>query len=156
KGRISFVAVRRQAGTTKLVWTVLGRYPTMSLTDARKAARDALAALAEGKHPNEAKAARLQAEREEQRQKNAASFAAVAELFIRQHVSRLRTSKSVEALFRRKLIPALGDKRIGEIRRRDIIALIEQIAAEGTTLPGRRRPKNGGEYAARHALAALR
>lgn len=153
KGRKSFAVVRRQAGTTKQVWTVVGHYPTMSLAEARSAAREALAALSEGKHPNRAKAARLQAEQDEQRRKNASSFGAVAELFIRQHVSRLRSRRGVELLFRRTLIPAFGDKPISEIRRRDIIALVEDIAAK-TNRPGRRR--NGGEYAARHVLAALR
>src|SRR5690242_20126550 len=125
KGRKSFAVVRRQAGTSKQVWVVLGHYPTMSLAEARAAAREALGALSEGKHPNRARAARLQAEQDEERRKNAASFAAVAELFIKQHVSRLRSRRGVELLFRRTLIPAFGDKPISEIRRRDIIALVE-------------------------------
>jgi integrase len=155
KGRISFVVVRRPAGAAKIVWTVLGTYPTMSLADARRAAREALAALSEGKHPNEAQAARRQAAQEAARQQRASTFESVAELFIKQHLPRLRSGKPVEALIRTRLVPALGDKRVGEIRRRDIIELVEDIARNGVIVPGRSRATGGGEYAARHALAAL-
>jgi integrase len=45
---------------------------------------------------------------------------------------------------------------MGEIRRRDVIALLEAIVVRGETAQGRARPRSGGEYAARHALAQLR
>lgn len=155
KGRISFVVVRRPSGGAKIVWTVLGAYPTMSLAEARAAARDALAALSEGKHPNEAKAARQRAAQEAAQQQRAGSFEAIAELFIKQHLARLRTGKAVEALIRNRLVPALGARPIGDIRRRDIIALVEKVATGGIIAPGRSRAANGGEYAARHVLATL-
>jgi integrase len=61
------------------------------------------------------------------------------------------------AIIRRELIPALGEKSITEITRRDIIPLIEGIVLKGgdAPAPGSRR-KGGGPYAARHALAAAR
>src|SRR5258708_5964997 len=71
KGRISFVVVRRQAGTNKMVWTVLGQYPTMGLAKARDAAREALSALAGGQHPKQQIEAARQAAEEAARQQNA-------------------------------------------------------------------------------------
>jgi integrase len=79
----------------------------------------------------------------------------VAEEFIDNYLPRLRSRKVVEALIRRELIPILGDKPIGEIRRRDIIALIENIKSRGKVFPGKRRTTSGGTYAARHAFAQL-
>src|ERR1700730_15459593 len=64
KGRRSFVVIRRRAGHPQPTWTVVGTYPTLSLSDAREAARAALAVLTAGKHPNEAKEARRRADEE--------------------------------------------------------------------------------------------
>jgi integrase len=151
KGRLSFVVVRRRPGQAQPTWMALGQYPTLGLSDARKKAREALGALAEGKHPRDVAEARREAER----QRDASTFAAVVELFIREHLPKRRTARSYEALIRRELIPVLGEKPIGEIRRRDIIALVKAIDARGVPSPGRRRPESGGKHAARHAFAAL-
>jgi integrase len=148
KGRASFVVVRRRPGQTQPTWIVLGQYPTLGLGEARKKAREALGILAEGKDP------RVVA-REAERKRDASTFAAVAELFIREHLPKRRTAVSYEKLIRRELIPVLGERGIGEIRRRDIIALLKAIVARGAASPGRLRPESGGKYAARHAFAAL-
>src|SRR5438105_4214523 len=155
KGRLSFVVVRRRPGQAQPTWMVLGQYPTMGLADARKKARVALGVLAEGKHPRAVEEARRKAEAEADRSRTASTFAAVAELFIKQHRPRLRPSRSGEALIRRELSPVFGNTPIGAIRRRDVIALLEAIVARGEAEPGRARPASGGEYAARHALAQL-
>jgi len=151
KGRRSFVVVARLPGAPQPTWTVLGQYPTVSLADARKAAREALGALAEGKRPSEV----LEQKRRDAAARHKETFAGVAELFIKLHLPKLRTARSGEALIRRELIPALGERPIGEIRRRDVIALCEAIVARGASSPDGRRPKSGGQYAARHAFAAL-
>lgn len=155
KGRRSFAVVHRLPGAYSPTWTTLGEYPVLTLAEAREQARQALATIAAGKLPKAEAEARRAAEREEARRQSAKTFAAVAELFIAKHVPTLRTARAVEAMIRRELIPVLGEKPIGEVRRRDIIELIEAIVARGDRQKGRMRPKSGGRYAARHAFAAL-
>ena len=155
KGKRSFVVVRRLPGAAQPTWATIGEYPLLTLAEAREKARQALGALAGGEHPKAQEAARRRAEQEAARRDRARAFGSIAELFIANHVSRTRTARAVEALIRRELIPALGEMPIGEIRRRDIIELIEAVVARGVPQKGRRRPKSGGRYAARHAFAAL-
>jgi integrase len=155
QGRRGFFVVHRMPGAYSPTWAKLGDYPVMTLAEAREKARQALATIAAGKLPKEEERARRQAEREEARQQQAKTFAAVAELFIAKHVPTLRTARATEALIRRELIPVLGERPIGEIRRRDVIDLIEAIVSRGTRQKDRRRPRSGGRYAARHAFAAL-
>jgi integrase len=151
KGKRAFYAVRRRAGQAQPTWVLLGHYPVVGLTEARAAARGALGALGQGHDP----ASLAEARRAAERKRDASTFAAVAELFIREHLPKRRTAASYEKLIRRELIPVLGERGIGEICRRDVIALLKAIAARGQPTPDRLRPKSGGKYAARHAFAAL-
>ncbi|MGH7088385.1 MAG: tyrosine-type recombinase/integrase [Stellaceae bacterium] len=154
-GRRGFYVVHRLPGAYSPTWVKIGEYPVMSLAEAREKARQTLGAIAAGKRPKEEEAAQRRAEREEARQQQAKTFGAVAELFVSKHVPTLRTARTTEALIRRELIPVLDGKPIGEVRRRDVIELIEAIVARGDRQQGRLRPKSGGRYAARHAFAAL-
>jgi integrase len=55
----------------------------------------------------------------------------VAEDFISRHVSKLRSAADVEATIRRELVPRWRDRPITGLTRRDIVALIEEIADSG-------------------------
>jgi integrase len=156
KGKRSFYAVRRRAGQANPSWILLGAYPVMTLAEARARAREALGALIAGDDPAALAEARRREREEAERRSKAGTFAPVAERFIAGHLPRLRTRRVYEALIRRELIPALGDRPIGEIRPRDIVAMLEAIVARGVPQAGRVRLASGGEHAARHALAALR
>jgi hypothetical protein len=134
---------------------LLGSYPVVTLAAARAAAREALSALLAGADPATAREAKRRAKEEAERRRQDNTFAATAERFIAQHLPKLRTRRAYEQLIRRELIPVLGDRPIGEIRRRDIIALIDAIVERGADHPGRGRPRSGGEHRARHTLAAL-
>jgi integrase len=151
KGKRAFYAVKRRAGRTQPTWVLLGHYPVVGLAEARAAAREVLGALGQGHDP----ASLAEAKRRRAEEADASTFAAVVESFIQEHLPKRRSARSYEALIRRELIPVLGEKHIGEIRRRDIIALLKAIVARGQPTPGRRRPKSGGKHAARHAFAAL-
>jgi integrase len=160
KGKRSFYAVKRRAGAASPTWTLLGRYPVVTLAEARAKAREALAALAEGHDPAERR-------REAERRRRATIFAVVAEDFCsrldRGQVPKargtgpLRDPAALAAVIRRELIPVLGEKPIAEVSRRDVITMIEAIRDRGgdRPAPGTRRP-DGGPYAARHALSAAR
>jgi integrase len=157
KGKRSFYVVKRRAGQPQPTWALLGAYPVMKLAEARAAAREALAALAEGDDPATLAEAKRRATEEAERTRRASTFAAVAEEFIKRHVSGLRASRMTEGIIRRELIPAWGERPIAEIGKRDVIALVEAILDRGGAkpAPGTRR-KTGGPYAARHALSVAR
>jgi integrase len=131
-GKISFVVVRRAKGAPAPTWHVTGHYPAMGLKVAREAARDVRSLLMEGTTPKQVARQRLEQEQERQRIAEAQrenTFAAIADQFIATYLRHLRSAKRHEALIRTMLVPALGDTAVNEIRRRDIVRLVEEIAA---------------------------
>jgi integrase len=129
-GKRSFYAVKRRAGDAQPTWHLLGAYPVMSLSEAREAAREALRALIVGEHPRTLAEEKRQAAEAAAREAGANTFAAMAEAFTRQYLPRLkpRTARIYEGYINRELIPVLGNRPIAEVRRREVIALIEAIA----------------------------
>src|SRR6516164_487199 len=110
KGKRSFYAVKRRAGAAQPSWVLLGHYPVMTLAEARRRAREALGALIDGEDPASLAEAKRRAREEAERRRQAGTFGAVVEAFIREHLPKRRTARSYEALIRRELIPVLGEK----------------------------------------------
>ena len=132
-------AVRYRANG-KPVKETIGRYPDLSLADAREQARDRLATVALGVDPREAARQAQQADA----QRRSRTFAAVAEEFIDLHAKRRNRSwRYAESVLQRDAIPHWGERPIDEIKRRDVAKVIDMIATK--------RP-----YAARHLLANVR
>ena len=107
----------------------LGTVPVVDLAEARRRARAALEVADAGHDPAVERAAEL-AERRELR---ANSFKAVAKLFIERHRKQRNRSSTVadgESVLRRLVYPRWSDKPVAEIRRRDVIALLDEVAAE--------------------------
>jgi integrase len=132
-GAKSFFVVRRAKGQPDPVTIVLGRYPDVSLAEARDRAEDLLRDLKKGVDPREREAEerRVKAEKhaaEEAREANL--FASVAEEFIKRYVKGKRTARPIEQLVRRELVARWGAKPITEIGRRDVIAMVEEIGEE--------------------------
>jgi integrase len=157
KGHVSFVVGKRPAGAKQLLWTTLGSYPAMSLSDAREAARRALTTLREGHDPKKVRLAQQKAAEEKARRDAAGSFANIAERYIAEVLPGMRTGAVMEQLIRRDLIPVLGERPIGEITRTEVRELIDAIRATGakSVIPGTRRRLHGGEHSARKALSTL-
>lgn len=125
KRQRSFYAVRRRSATDKNpVWHKLGVYPVMTLAEARDAAREALKTLEKGDHPKTI----AEAQRQAKADAAANTFSAVAEDFIVKYLPEIKSGKKYESYIRRELIPAFGPKTITDLRRRDVIALLEGIA----------------------------
>src|SRR5215831_11607176 len=115
RGVISFFVMRRMRGKPQPVRVVLGRYPEIGLAHARKLATAALSELVSGVHP-----------REQRRRAN--TFAALADQFLRRPAAaKLRTAAAIEKVVNRHLIPRWGTRIAGEIRRADVIAMLEAI-----------------------------
>ncbi len=157
KGRPAFYVVRRMPGARQPTWRKLGEYPDIQLGQAREAVREALRAMTEGTDPAALAEAKRVAKADAERATKANSFRAVAEQFITRHAMTKRSGEQVAGVVRRELVPVWGDRPIGEIAKRDVIKLIEAILDRGGERPeaGSRR-KDGGPYAARHALSAAR
>ena len=138
RGVVSFFVMRRIHGKPKPVRVVLGRYPEISLATARKRAAAALGDLVSGVHPKERERAQQLAEARQQ----ANTFAALADQFLRRPAAaKQRTASAIEKNIKRHLIPRWGTRTAAEIKRSDVIAMLEEI------------DEKSGPYMAAKALA---
>jgi integrase len=123
-GKASFFVMRRRQGNSKPVRIVLGPYPALSLSAARAQAREALAELSAGINP----VARRAAVRAAEALQAQGTVQAIADEFIQRHAMKKRTGVAIGQLIRREIVPRWGSRLIGEITRRDVIRMIEEIA----------------------------
>jgi integrase len=129
-GAKSFVLFHRVNG--KLTRTTLGRWPRVSLADARSAWRR----VAEGKAPTV------------EQESSGELFATVAEQWLRLDCAprhKASSLKVTERIVDHDLLPALGQRHIDQITRRDIASLIDGVVARA---PAKAR----GVHAALHRL----
>jgi integrase len=112
KGHKSFVLVTRYPGQVNPASRSLGQYGKISLEEARKLARDWHSLIRQGRDPA--------LERGE-------TFAVIAEEYYAREGARLRTAKDQQARLARAVLPVLGARPIGEIRRSEIIRLLDRI-----------------------------
>jgi integrase len=113
------VRYRHHATSRKLT---LGAYPVFNLAQAREAAARALRTVAEGRDPGR--------ERQEAR---ADSIEAIAAQFIERHCkrhNRPRTIATNEAMLRRYVLPRWRGRPVRDIRRRDVVDLVDGVALE--------------------------
>lgn len=99
----------------------VGTYPPLSLADARDMAKAKLAEVQRGLDPATLK----------QEARDADTFAAVAERYLAEHARVHKKASSVyedEKILRRALLPAWGKRKAADIKRRDVIALVDGIA----------------------------
>ncbi|WP_368392854.1 ATP-binding protein [Psychrosphaera sp. 1_MG-2023] len=102
----------------------LGVYPGVSLKLARERARDARAEIQRGNDPVEDKKA-------EERERQLYSFENCAKNFVEGYCKpNLKTWKSIDRALERFAIPAWGDRPAKDIRRRDVVELLDKVAAK--------------------------
>lgn len=117
----------------------LGSYPDVSLANARRAAADAWALLAQGIDPQERRErerteAQLQAILEHQ----GAIPTTVSELWIRWRDDYLTHKHAdrgayLEGTMTRHVLPVLGDVRLSDLRAKHIVALLDRLRKSGLT-----------------------
>src|SRR5262249_33568855 len=101
----------------------LGDYPTLGLADARRLAASALREVQLGTDPAEAKV----------RAREADSFAELADLYLERHAKPTkRTWAHDQWLLNRELLPLWRNRKAVDIRRADVIALLDEIVERGT------------------------
>jgi integrase len=108
----------------------------LTLAEARLAAAQARRELELGRDPGHDK----QAAKAAARALATESIERAAEQFVELHArrrTRPASLKLTESVFRRFVLPAWGDRNVRDIKRRDVIALVEGIAAETPILANR-------------------
>jgi integrase len=144
KGVVSFFIMKRIAGNPTPERLTLGRYPLLSLAEARKTAKEKLEVIEKGKDPREEEARQRAAEAAEKAKREAATFRSWAERFKADHLRRLRSGDQLWKHLERDLMPAWGDTLITDIRRSDIKARLNSIETQS------------GPYARNRRLALIR
>lgn len=136
-GTKTFFVVYRHHGAFRRL--SLGRYPVLSLQEARQQAQQALRTVTLGDDPQTARRAQQTAKSD--------LFPEVVERFIKGHCerhNRQSTAYETARLLQSIFVPVWAKKSVQEIERGDVLAVIDDIEAAG-------KPA-----AARHAFAAIR
>ena len=116
-GRKTFIVRYRSAGRYRRM--SLGVYPTVSLADARRHAREVLGEVARNDDPAQVR----------QDARRAPSFEALAVLCLEKHARvRKRSWRQDRRVIENELLPRWRTSRASEIRRRDVRELVEAIA----------------------------
>jgi integrase len=115
-GTVTFVLRYNAHGRDRLL--TVGEYPTWSLAAARKQAKDFRQEVDAGTDILE--------ERRADRQEPAVSD--VLGRYCKAHVDKLKSGPAMRATMERYLVPALGKRKIRDVRRRDVIAMVEDLA----------------------------
>jgi integrase len=106
--------------------STIGRYPDVSLAQARERATTLRREVTSGVNPVERK-------RRERQEYESKSFAALAERYLNEHARRFkRSAPADERNLRLHVLPHWAQRRYEEIQRRDVIELCEGMVAAGT------------------------
>jgi integrase len=133
-------AVRYRFGGKSVKLTLGRQWPAMTLLDARKAAIDAQRELGKGHDPARAKAdAKIKTDAAK-----ADTVTAICENYLKREGGKLRTLDQRVSILKRQVYPVLGSRPIGEIKRSEIVHLLDRVE------------DNSGPRAADVMLATLR
>lgn len=107
----------------------LGPYPSLSLADARRMAASSLREVHHGNDPATAKLAARAAE----------TFGELAVLYLERHAKvEKRSWPEDERIINRELLPEWKNRKAGEIRRPDVIDLLDHIVERGSPVQANR------------------
>ncbi len=140
KGKKTFSLLARYPGSKNPTRRALGEYPTDSLADARKKARQWRQWIRKGQDP----ALEQDAQRRAEQRKQADTFDAVLDTYITSVLSRQRRGDVVERDLRREVGSRWKGRPITSIERRDVLAVVNEITARSA------------RYQARNVFAYLR
>ncbi len=128
-GQRSWQVMYRIAGRKRRL--TLGSFPALPLKIARDAARATLKEVAKGNDPA-AQRATLRS--------GALTFARFAEAYIERYAKReKRTWRADARMIEADLLPAWGPRALDDIRRRDVIEMVERVCARGHPYAANRR-----------------
>lgn len=96
----------------------IGPWPTWSLEAARVQAHDMLRGIAKGEDPLE----------EKRRRKSEPTIADLADDWLEKHASGLKSESAIRGYVLNDIVPAIGRLKVSDVRRRDVIEVIEAKA----------------------------
>ena len=126
---LAYRASRKGAGTFFTLYRTaegvrrrvsLGRYPEMSLLQARAAAAGIQHQVELGLDP----AAKAVAQEADQ------SFGGVAEIYLARHAEQLRTGDETHRVFKRVILPVFGKRLVGDITRSEVARFLDRVVDE--------------------------
>jgi integrase len=135
-GAASWALRYRAAG--KPAKLTLGPYPALDLATARKRAQEAVGAVAGGRDPAADKRAAREARKAERADDTVRN---VAEQFNRRYVATKigeGWGKEIDRMFRVEILPAIGDRRIGDVRKQDINRILDGLIDRGSPITANR------------------
>jgi integrase len=129
------VFYRTKAGEQRR-YTIGAVGPHLTLAAARKEARGVLADVVKGKDPQHD---RVESREEARRKRDAPTFGAIADKFLKESASRLKpnTLKTWRWILAAEVVPAIGSKRPEDVTKADVRALVARIAADRPTYANR-------------------
>ncbi len=121
--------IYRAKGSPKKIRLTLGRYPALSLADAREIVLEKSLMVSRGQNPaNEQRAL-----------KSASDFSDLAVEYIEKHAKEHKRSwREDERVITRDLLPVWAHMKAQDITRRDVIALLDKIVARGSGIQANR------------------
>jgi integrase len=147
-GKKTFAVRYRLNGEPKKL--TLGTLGALTLAEAHVAAAKVYTEIEKGRDPNAAKRQAKQAKAIAA----ANTFKAVAEEYMKREGGRLRSADWRRAVLERLVYATIGDRPIGEIKRSEIIRLLDRI--EEGELVNDGKPLKGGATMADRTLAVIR
>lgn len=127
-GAKSWALRYRYAGKPKKL--TLGKWPILGLADARTAASEAIGLLEYGSDPSAAKK-RAKAKRIDAVLTGRDTVKVIFERYAKRHLSMLKSGSEVKRRLEVEFLPDFGDCDIGEVTKRNIIEILEEIADSG-------------------------
>ena len=156
EGRKSWVLFYRLKGEQRRI-TLEQTYPTLTLAAARTEAAEALQLVDKGIDPAQARAS-LKAENEARRESVASAIASYMERGLKGRSKGYLDG--TRANFENHVLPRWRDRDLTSISRRDVVALLDAVAAgqapDDTKAKSKAKRPAGGPVAANRVLAAVR
>ncbi len=122
-GSKSFALRYRHSGRSKKL--TLGKYPQMSLLQARERAREALESISYGEDPS-------------RRPVSPQRFEPAFRSFLERHVSQTKGTYETTRIYEHDLLPAFRGKVLSDITKRDVINLLDSIVDRGSPVMANR------------------
>jgi integrase len=124
-GRVSYgFRYRNPAGQSK--WISLGMHGKITADQARTLAKKRSGEVADDRDPMaEREEAKAEAVRERLTEKNTVD--AILDAFVKRHASKLRSADQVTHAFDAHVRPRLGSKSIYDVKRRDIVSMLDAV-----------------------------
>ncbi len=128
-GKKIWIVLFRVRGETEKHRVTLGSYPSISLADARDKARAMMVEAAAGLDPSAPKKA----------MKKSPTFEELANEYLERHAKvKKRSWQEDERILKKDVFPSIGKRKALDIRRREIIELLDEIAGRGAPIAANR------------------